>query len=214
MVADASEEDLRHFAKRILKTSVFDELTRRSLMGKIIKARPEMEKMMEENAEAQRDTSLVVSWESLEKRKKELDDIVNVQIPHNKSEIQIAREEGDLRENGGYKAARQQQAVLLRMQSKMERELRNAQGTDFAGVDASRVGIGTIVELKDIDSGKEETTTILGAWDGDPEKGILSYQSEAAKALIGKAVGEEAELPSDDLGSRKVKVLTIKPFKA
>jgi len=214
MVADATDEDLKLFAKRILKTSVFDELTRRSLMGKIIKARPEMEKMMEENAEAQRDTSLIVSWESLEKKKRELDDIVNVQIPHNKNEIQIAREEGDLRENGGYKAARQQQAVLLRLQSRIERELRNAQGTDFAGVDASRVGIGTIVELNDLSSGKDETTTILGAWDGDPDKNILSYQSEAAKALIGKAPGEEAELPSDDHGIRKVKVLSVKPFKA
>lgn len=214
MVADTSDEDLRLFAKRVLSTSVFDELTRRSLMGKIIKARPEMEKMMEENSEAQRDTSLIVSWESLERKKKELEDITNVQIPANKQEIQIARAEGDLRENGGYKAARQQQAVLLRLQSKYERELRNAQGTDFVGVGSDKVGIGTIVDLLDLDTNTQETYTILGAWDGDPDKNIISYQSETAKSVIGKVVGDEVNLPADTVaGSRKAKIVAIRSFK-
>lgn len=215
MVADAADHDLRLFAKRILNSPVFDELTRRSLMGRIIKARPEMEKMMEENAEAQRDTSLIVSWESLERKKKELDDITNVQIPHNKNEIQIAREEGDLRENGGYKAARQQQAVLLRMQSKIERELRNAQGTDFADVGTDKVSIGNAVDIIDDASGEKETFTILGAWDGDPDKKIISYLSDTAKALIGKVVGDEVDLPADTAhGSRKAKIVAIRSFKA
>ena len=215
MVAEAADHDLRLFAKRILSSPVFDELTRRSLMGRIIKARPEMEKMMEENAEAQRDTSLIVSWESLERKKKELDDITNVQIPHNKNEIQIAREEGDLRENGGYKAARQQQAVLLRMQSKIERELRNAQGTDFADVGTDKVSIGNVVDIIDDASGEKETFTILGAWDGDPDKKIISYLSDTAKALIGKVVGDEADLPADTVhGSRKAKIVAIRAFKA
>lgn len=215
MVADASDEDLRLLAKRILSVPVFDELTRRSLMGKIIKSRPEMEKMMEENAEAQRDTALIVSWESLERKKKELDDITNVQIPHNKNEIQIAREEGDLRENGGYKAARQQQAVLLRLQSKIERELRNAQGTDFANVGTDKVSIGNIVDVVDAGTNEQETFTILGAWDGDPDKKIISYLSDTAKALIGKTVGEDVDLPADTAhGSRKAKITAIRAYKA
>jgi transcription elongation GreA/GreB family factor len=215
MVAEAADHDLRLFAKRILNSPVFDELTRRSLMGKIIKARPEMEKMMEENAEAQRDTSLIVSWESLERKKKELDDITNVQIPHNKNEIQIAREEGDLRENGGYKAARQQQAVLLRMQSKIERELRNAQGTDFADVGTDKVSIGNAVDVIDAGTNEKETFTILGAWDGDPDKKIISYLSDTAKSLIGKVVGDEVDLPADTAhGSRKAKITAIRAFKA
>ena len=214
MVADTTDEDLKLFAKRVLSTSVFDELTRRSLMGKIIKARPEMEKIMEDSSEVQRDTSLVVSWESLERKKKELEDITNVQIPANKMEIQIARAEGDLRENGGYKAARQQQAVLLRMQSKYERELRNAQGTDFTNTPTDKVGIGTIVDIVDATNNEPETYTILGAWDGDPTKNIISYQSESAKSLIGKPVGEEVYLPADTaVGTRKAKITGIRAFK-
>ncbi len=213
MVAEAEDADVRLLAKRILNSSSYDELTRRSLMARIIKARPEMEAMMAENAGPQKEDSLIVSWESLEKKKKELEDLVNVKIPDNKREIQIARAEGDLRENGGYKAARDHQAVLLRMQGKYERELRNARGTDFANVPTDKVGIGTVVDVEDIPSGEKETFTILGAWDGDLEKNIISYLSESAKALIGKAAGEETDLPTDTLhGLRRVKINAIRAF--
>lgn len=213
MAVDADEDELRLFARRVLSTPVFDELTRRSLMGRIIKARPEMQQLMEEGSSAQ-DNALIVSWESLERRKLDLEDLVKNKIPQNKKDIQIAREYGDLRENFEYKSARQQQAVLLRMQSKYERELRNARGTDFAGTPTESVGIGTIVDFDDSQTGERETYTILGAWDGDVEKRILSYLSGVAKVLIGKSVGEEADLPTEDSNVvRKVRVAAIRPYK-
>lgn len=215
MVAEAEDADVRLLAKRILNSSSYDELTRRSLMARIIKARPEMEAMMAENAGPQKEDSLIVSWESLEKKKKELEDLVNVKIPDNKREIQIARAEGDLRENGGYKAARDQQAVLLRMQGKYERELRNARGADFVNAPTDKVGIGTVVDVEDQSSGEKETFTILGAWDGDLEKNIISYLSESAKSLIGKTVGEETDLPTEALnGTRRVKINAIRAYAA
>ena len=213
MVADAEEEDIRLLAKRILGSSAFDDLTSRSLMARIIKSRPEMEAMMAENATARQDDRLIVSWESLERKKKELEDLVNVQIPENKKEIQIARAEGDLRENGGYKAARDQQAVLLRMQGKCEREIRHAHGTDFANTPNDKVGIGTVVELTDLADGTSESLSILGAWDGDLEKNIISYLSEKAKALIGHVPGDEIDLPGDEAHStRRVRVGAIRSF--
>ncbi len=213
MAADADEDELRLFARRVLSTPVFDELTRRSLMGRIIKTRPEMQQLMEEGSSAQ-DNALIVSWESLEKRKLDLEDLVKNKIPQNKKDIQIAREYGDLRENFEYKSARQQQAVLLRMQSKYERELRNARGTDFAGTPTESVGIGTIVDFDDVTTGARETYTILGAWDGDVDKRILSYLSGVAKVLIGKSVGEEADLPTEDSNViRKVRIAAIRPYK-
>jgi len=211
IVTEAEDEDIRLLAKRVLNCSSFDELSRRSLMARIIKARPEMEAIMTDNAAAKSDDALIASWESLERKKKELDELVNVKIPDNKREIQIARAEGDLRENGGYKAARDQQAVLLRLQAKYERELRNAHGTDFANVPTDKVGIGTVVDVEDIQSGEKETFTILGAWDGDLEKNIISYLSDSAKALIGKAAGEEASLPTDGLNiTRQVRINAIR----
>lgn len=208
---DTDEEMVQLFIKRLLSSTVLDELTRRSLMARVIKARPELESIMAEKNAGREDTSLRVSWESLEKKKAELHELVNVKIPHNKSEIQIAREEGDLRENGGYKAARDQQGILNRMRDELERDVGSARGTDFANADTSVAGIGTIVEYKDATTGRGETLTILGAWDSDVEKHIVSYLSELAKSLTGKAVGEEADIPTDT-GTRKVKITAIRAY--
>jgi transcription elongation GreA/GreB family factor len=213
LVADADEDEVRLFAKRLLSSNYFDELTRRSLMARVIKARPEMEALMAEGAVARQDEALIVSWGSLEKKKEELEDIINVKIPQNKKDIQIAREYGDLRENFEYKSAKQQQAVLLRMQAKYERELRHARGTDFTDAPTDKVGIGTIVEIQDLSDQSRDTYTILGAWDGDVEKNIIAYLSETAKALIGKQVGDELDVPTETQSvNRKVKIVSIRGY--
>ncbi len=212
MVVDADSDELRLFTKRILSSRVFDDLTRRSLMGRLIKTRPETQELMSDSSDKQQE-SLVVSWESMERHKVELDELVKIKIPQNKKDIQIAREYGDLRENFEYKSAREQQAVLLRMQSKYERELRQARGTDFVGVSNEVIGIGTVIDLLDENTGTTETFTILGAWDGNPDIGILSYLSELAKAVIGKKVGEEADLPTETQGTRVVKIMAIRSYK-
>jgi transcription elongation GreA/GreB family factor len=214
MVAEADDEELRMLANRVLNTSVFDELTRRSLMGKMIKARPELEKLMEQREEARKDEALIVSWESLEAKKKDLEELINVKIPQNKKDIEIARSYGDLRENFEYHSAKQQQAVLLRMQAKYERDLRHAQGTDFVGVDASSVVVGTIVDLEEVESGAKETFTVLGAWDSKPDQGILSYLSETGKALIGKKTGAEFDIPSETGALRKVRILDVRAYRS
>lgn len=213
LVADADEDEVRLFAKRLLSSNYFDELTRRSLMARVIKARPEMEALMAEGAVARQDEALIVSWGSLEKKKEELEDIINVKIPQNKKDIQIAREYGDLRENFEYKSAKQQQAVLLRMQAKYERELRHARGTDFTDAPTDKVGIGTIVEIQDLSDQSRDTYTILGAWDGDVEKNIIAYLSETAKALIGKQVGDVLDVPTETQSvNRKVKIVSIRGY--
>lgn len=215
MVAAGDEQDVRLLAKRILAFPGMDELSRRSLMAKIIKTRPALQDMVDETAGRREDNTLIVSWESLERKKKELDEIISVKIPQNKKDIEIAREYGDLRENFEYKSAKQQQAVLNRMQSEYQRDIDRAQGTDFSNINTDSVGIGTIVDLEDIPSGEKETYTILGAWDGDVEKNIISYLSEAAKALIGQAVGAEVELPSDSAHSRRqARITGIRAFKS
>ena len=210
---DKDEEMVQLFIKRLLGSTVLDELTRRSLMARVIKARPELEKIMEDQCGPREDNTLFVSWDSLEKKKAELHELVSVKIPHNHQEIQIAKEEGDLRENGGYKAARDQQAVLNRMRDELERDINRSRGTDFANVSTDVVGMGTVVDYTDVSTGQTETLTILGAWDSDIEKHVVSYLSELAKSLLGKAVGDEAEIPTDH-GTRKVKVTAIRACSA
>ncbi len=194
-VMDANEA--RNFARRLLECPVFGELERKSLMARIIKARPETVELV--SGESQREESLLVSWPSLEKKKAELDEIVRVRIPQNTKDISIARSYGDLRENFEYKSAKDMQKYLGHRKNELEREIGRARGTDFKGAQTSAVNIGTIVTLTDA-NGTEYETTVLGAWDSDPETRTVSYLSEVGKALMNRKPGDEVAIPDADTG--------------
>ena len=200
----------RDAMRRLMLTPVFDELTKRSLLARIIKLYPALESVITGEQKEQKSEALVVSWSSLEKRKAEYEELVNKKIPENSKEIGIARSYGDLRENFEFKAAKEMQAVLMRRKSELEMALHNARGTAFESPDTSQVSIGTIVGLRDSDSGKEETFTILGAWDGDPDRGIISYQTAIGQALLGHKLGEVVTL-TDHEETRRFAIISIDP---
>jgi transcription elongation factor GreA len=154
-------------------------------------------------AEPQEKTApLIVSWSSLEKRRAEYEEIVKVKIPENTKEIAIARSYGDLSENFEFKAAKQMQSVLMRRKAELEHMLHDARGTSFENPDTSRVSIGTIVTLRNTETNTEETYTILGAWDGDPDRHIISYQTAIGQALLGHEVGETVPLNTEHAASQ------------
>src|SRR6185369_5623689 len=189
---------------------VFDELTKRSLLARIIKLYPALESVITGEQKEEKSEALVVSWSSLEKRKTELEELINKKIPENSREIGIARSYGDLRENFEFKAAKEMQAVLMRRKSELEIALHNARGTAFESPDTSQVSIGTGVGLREADTGKEETYSVLGAWDGDPDRGIISYQTAIGQALLGHKLGEIVTL-TDEHESRRFAIISIEP---
>jgi transcription elongation GreA/GreB family factor len=198
----------RDSMRRLMLTPVLDELTKRSLLARIIKLYPELESVITGEQKEEKREALVVSWSSLEKRRAEYEELVKKKIPENSKEIALARSYGDLSENFEFKAAKQMQAVLLRRKAELEQALHNARGTSFASPDTSRVSIGTIVTLSDSDSGKEETYTVLGAWDGDPERHIISYQTAIGQALLGHTIGQVVSLARDE-GARGFEIISI-----
>jgi transcription elongation GreA/GreB family factor len=187
----------RDAMRRLQLASLFDELTKRSLLARIVKLYPELESMIAGAQPEEKTAPLIVSWSSMEKRKAEYEELVKVKIPENSKEIALARSYGDLSENFEFKAAKQMQSVLMRRKSELEQMLHDARGTSFENPDTSRVSIGTIVTLRDGDTNKEETYTILGAWDGDPDRHIISYQTAIAQALLGHALGEIVSLNTE-----------------
>ncbi len=196
----------RDAMRRLQLSPLFDELTKRSLLARLVKVFPDLESMIAGAQAQEKAAPLVVSWSSLERRKIEYEDLVKKKIPENTKEIQIARSYGDLKENFEYKAAKQMQAVLVRRRSDLERDLQQARGTSFENPDTSRVSIGTIVTVRDKNSQKQETFTILGAWDGDPDRQIISYQTAIGQALLGKKTGESVMLPNGE-----VEIVSIEP---
>ncbi len=211
LVEGADKTDIKHFARRLLNSAAFPELDRKSLMARVIKAKPETQKLVSGEATPEEDDSLLVSWDSLDRKKAEFEDIVKNRIPQNTKEISIARSYGDLKENFEFKAAKDMQAVLMRRKGELERDINLARGTDFKGADTASVNIGTKVLVENSD-GDEVVYTVLGAWDSDPSQHLVSYKSEIGGILLGKTVGDDVEIV--DLNSDQRRTYTIKNIEA
>lgn len=204
-------ETVRDSTRKLIMTPVFDDLNRRSLLARIIKLHPEMQSMVGGDSGETRE-ALTVSWASLERRKKDYDDLVNKLIPQNVRDIATARSYGDLRENFEFKSAKEQQAVLARRKAELELMLSNARGTNFEEPDTTLISIGTIVTLTDVSGGPGEVYSILGAWDSAPDRGVISYKAAIGQILLGHSVGDTVELASDS-GKKTMRIDRIEAFK-
>jgi transcription elongation GreA/GreB family factor len=212
LLKDARVADVRDITRAIILSPVFEELDKRSLLASIIKLYPEVQAMVvgTEKTGAP-DAKIIVSWVSLKRREAELEDLDRNQIPQNSKEIGIARGYGDLRENHEFKAAKEMQTILARRKAELEQMLSRAQGTDFAEIDSSKVTLGTKVTLRHSQSGETLVYTILGAWDSDLSRGIISYQTAVARALLNRTVGDSIELSTDEGGTRRMTIEKIGP---
>ncbi|RME68368.1 MAG: transcription elongation factor GreA [Verrucomicrobia bacterium] len=197
LLAEADAETARDLANTLLLNQGFEELTKKSLLARFIKQFPTIQSLVAGEAE-EREERLLVSRESHDRRTAELQEIIQKKIPENSRAIAAAREHGDLRENSEYKMAKQDQSVLLAKRAQLERELARAQVTDFQNATTDQVGIGTIVTLKDLNTGEQLEYTILGAWDSDPEKHIISYKTPLAASLLTHRIGEQVSVRIGD----------------
>lgn len=203
---------VRNFARQLLLTPAVDEMGKRSLLARFIKVYPEIEELIHEGQKDKEepDAALIVSWKSLEEKKKAYDHLVNVELPKNREDVSVARSYGDLRENFEYKSAKEYARILARRKFEMERDLSRARGTDFGDATTDKVSIGTRVALLDLDSNKTEHFTILGVWDTDVGNHVISYLSATAAAILNKKVGEEVDLPTEDNSvTRRVRITGI-----
>ncbi|HCR31289.1 MAG TPA: transcription elongation factor GreAB [Opitutae bacterium] len=210
LLADADSETARDLANNLLLNQGFEELTKKSLLARFIKIFPAVQSLLETGEESKA-SGLIVSKESYDKAVAEYDDLVTKQIPENSKAIGLARELGDLKENSEYKMAKQDQSLLLARRNKLEMDLQKAKISDFSEIGTEAVGIGSVVTLLDENKNKEITYTILGAWDSDPDKQIISYRTPLGKALLGKTPGDEIELHIEGVDSL-LKVVSIERY--
>jgi len=193
LTATADIEIVKDLTRALKLSPVFDDMDKRSLLARLVKAHPAVQSLVS-GEQTKQEATLIVSWESLERRRVEYQDLVEKKIPANSKEIAIARSYGDLRENHEYKAAKEMQKILMRQKEDLEAALNRARGADFTNVSTEVVGPGTIVQVTDLQSNNVETFTVLGAWDSDPDKGIISYLTPVAMALVNHKVSDEVEI--------------------
>ena len=108
--------------------------------------------------------------------------------------IKEAREEGDLRENAGYDAARERQGMAEARIKYIESRMALYQVIDLDTLQGDKVIFGATVELEDVDSGEAKTYTILGPDEADPGKGSISFLSPVGQALLGREEGDEVSV--------------------
>jgi len=137
---------------------------------------------------------IFVSRGALERKKAEFDHLVNVKIPENSRAIGVAASHGDLSENAEWTAAIEEQGHLTRKAEEMKAELDKARLIEEQDLPAGVVAPGTRVRLVNLALDREESYTILGPWDADPEKGVVPYTAPLALGLLGRTEGTEVEV--------------------
>jgi transcription elongation GreA/GreB family factor len=192
LTASADIEVVKDLTRALQLSPVFDDMDKRSLLARLVKKHPAVQSLVS-GEQTKQDSTIQVSWESLERRRLEYQELVQKKIPANSKEIAIARSYGDLRENHEYKSAKEMQKILMRRKEELEAQMMRARGTDFSNAKTDAVNIGTVVGATDLATNQHETFTILGAWDSDPDKGIISYLTPIGQALLNRKVGDEVE---------------------
>ncbi len=192
MLESSTADTARDLAQTLLLNQGFEDLTKKSILARIIKVFPSVQTLVATKSSDSNEKRLLVSSWSLQARREELEDIVKNQLPASKLAIEAARELGDLRENSEYKMAREHDEVLSARRGQLERDIAGAEVFDFNSTPTDKVGIGSIVSLV-TNKGEELTCTILGAWDSDTAKNIFSYQTPLAQALLDHKVGDTVE---------------------
>ena len=131
-----------------------------------------------------------ISVEGYKRLEKELDELKK-ERPAVIQAIKEAREEGDLRENAGYDAARERQGMLEARINHIESRMIRFEVIDIDTLQSDRAVFGATVTVEDMDSGEQKTFTLMGPDEADHTKGTISIESPVGRALLGKQEGDE-----------------------
>ncbi|HVR38761.1 MAG TPA: GreA/GreB family elongation factor, partial [Thermoanaerobaculia bacterium] len=183
-----NEEQARKLVEILDRYGMIEEYRRENVKSAAVMKHPSL---LEPQAEP-----VYTTAESLERKRAELVQLKNVEIPANSKALQAAREMGDLRENFEYKAARARAEYLAARVGELQSELSRVRVLEPGQIDVSVVRIGTKITLSNGDVLRD--ITILGPWESDPEHGVYSNQSEVAKKLMGHATGDIVTFMGND----------------
>ncbi len=130
----------------------------------------------------------------------ELHNLKMVQRPQTVKEIDIARSHGDLKENAEYHAAREKLRFIEARIAELGKLYDNSRGVDPSTFTHDKVMFGSTVTLEGLDTGEQVTDTIVGTYESNPDKGLISIVSPLARQLIGKEEEEEVtvQLPGGE----------------
>lgn len=185
------------FMRRLKHSTAWTAIDRGAILARILKLYPDLNVVLQEDAAvAPAPLTRLTSLRSYRERQALLTKIVTEDIPKNSHDIAMARGYGDLRENFEYKSAKETQGILMRRKSEMESQLASVRSTDFEQFPTTVAGPGTRVTLRHAD-GQTNTYYILGEWDSDETRGILSSRCKFGEAVTGHRPGDTVTIPTE-----------------
>lgn len=146
--------------------------------------------------------------DGLKKLREELNQLKDVERPKASQAIAEARDKGDLSENAEYDAAKEAQGLLEMKIAKLENLLANARLIDESQLDTSKVLVLSTVKIKNLSNNMQLTYTLVAESEADLKSGKISVSSPIGKGLLGKSVGEIAEIQVPN-GILKMEILEI-----
>jgi transcription elongation factor GreA len=150
----------------------------------------------------------IITREGLEKFQQELEYLTEVRRREVADRIRQAREFGDISENSEYDDAKNEQYLLERRISEIQRRIRSARVVDPSEMNDDSVNIGSRVRLKVVGSGQERVFQIVGANESDPPSGKLSHSSPVGRAVLKRKVGERVTV-STPRGSTEYEIVEV-----
>jgi len=156
-------------------------------------------------------STIYLSQEGYDNLKTELENLKSVDRPRVINQISEARDKGDLSENAEYDAAKEAQGLLEARIAKLENDVANARVLDHENMDTSTVHLLTKVTIKNTANGMEMTYAIVSEAEADLSAKKISIFSPIGKGLLGKAVGDIAdiEVPNGIIHFEIIKITTL-----
>ena len=198
------------FFERFQASIAWDPSTHHMIVVRMTHIVPELAARQVKKEEAAQ-VARITSLRSYAERQAAYEKLVKVEIPANTKRIEFAKSYGDLSENAEYQYAKDEQRALMQKESLLQKDLNEVKAVNFADVvEPAAACPGSMVTITTGD-GAERVYTILGEWDNDLARNVISNKTKLAQNMLGKKAGDTFDLPDAE---GRVSTATIKAVSA
>jgi transcription elongation factor GreA-like protein/transcription elongation GreA/GreB family factor len=205
IMQEASLEDVKEFLLLASKCHSLSDHDQKIFLSLAEVVQPSLAKMRKKTKAPEVESNIIwTTAEGYQKLQQRIQQIATVETVENAKEIEVARSHGDLRENAEFKAALEKRDRLQSELKVLSEQLNRARIITREDISTDEVGIGAIIECKN-KKGDIVVYTLLGPWDADPEKNILSFQSKLAQQIKGLTIGDAFQSQGEEYTITSIK---------